>query len=84
MRVNYYRQSCQGEGEFNCYLVQIGDQVGTSNWSLFYSQINGFQYEEGYVYTLKVKIEKVQNSPADASDQKYTLIEVLSKEEVQI
>jgi len=79
MRVNYYRQSCQGEGVFNCYLTQEGDQVGTNNWHFFYNQIEGFLYEEGFVYTLKVRIEKVENPLADGSDRKYILVKVLSK-----
>jgi len=82
MRVNYYRQTCQGEGEFNCYLVQEGKQVGTNNWNLFYTGIEGFQYEEGFVYTLKVRVEKVANPPADGSDRRYILMEVVSKEKV--
>jgi len=79
MRVNYYRQSCQGEGVFNCYLTQEGNQVGTNNWNLFYDQIEGFQYEEGFIYTLKVRIDKVENPPADASSRKYILLKLVSK-----
>jgi hypothetical protein len=82
MRVNYYRQTCQAVGEMNCYLVQKGPQIGTGDWSLFYDGIEGFQYEEGFVYTLKVRVEKVENPPADGSSRKYTLIEVISKDEV--
>lgn len=82
MRVNHYRQSCQGEGVFNCYLTQEGDQVGTNDWSLFYDEIKGFQYEEGFVYTLKVRIEKVENPPMDGLSRKYILVEVVSKEKV--
>jgi len=79
MRVNYYRQSCQGEGVFNCYLTQEGDQVGTNKWNLFYNQIEGFQYEEGFVYTLKVRIEKVENPLEDMSSRKYILVKLVSK-----
>ncbi len=82
MRVNYYKQSCQGEAISDCYLVQEGSQVGTSNWSLFYDQIEGFQYEDGYIYTLRVRKEKVTDPPADASSIKYRLIKVIAKEKV--
>ncbi len=82
MRVNSYRQACQAVGEMNCYLVQEGNQIGTSDWSLFYNGIVGFQYEEGFIYTLKVRVEKVENPPADGSSRGYTLIEVISKEKV--
>ncbi|MDB5263400.1 MAG: hypothetical protein JWQ14_2683 [Adhaeribacter sp.] len=82
MRVNYYRQSCQGAGALNCYLVQEGAQVGTINWNLFYNEIIGFIYEAGFIYTLKVKVEKITNPLADGSDRKYMLVEVVSKEKV--
>ncbi len=82
MRVNYYRQTCQAVGEMNCYLVQQGNQIGTSDWSLFYNGIEGFQYEEGFVYTLKVRVEKIENPPADGSSGKYTLLKVITKEKV--
>ncbi|PTT37503.1 hypothetical protein DBR28_09820, partial [Chryseobacterium sp. HMWF028] len=39
----------------------------------FYSNIEGFTYEPGYEYVLKVKTEKITNPPADASSIKYTL-----------
>lgn len=80
MRVNYYRQSCQGEGVYNCYLVQEGKQVGTNNWNFFYNEIEGFDYKEGFIYTLKVRVEKVTNPPADGSNRKYILIKILAKE----
>ncbi|MBC3540176.1 DUF4377 domain-containing protein [Rufibacter sediminis] len=80
LRVNYYRQACQAVGELDCYLVQEGNEIGTSNWSLFYNEIEGFQYEAGFVYTLKARVEKVANPPADGASQKYTLLEVVSKE----
>lgn len=80
LRVNSYKQTCQAEGVFSCYLTQEGDQVGSNNWQLFYNNIEGFTYQEGFIYTLKVKIEKVANPPADGSSLKYTLLEVVSKE----
>ena len=81
MRVNYYTQTCQGVGEQQCYLVQKNDQIGSNDWSLFYNEIEGFQYEEGFFYTLQVRIEQVENPPADGSSLKYILVKILSKEE---
>ena len=83
MRVNYYRQPCEGEGTQDCLLVQQGKQIGTPNWDLFYGDIQGFAYEPGYVYTLKVSVEKVSAPPQDAADRRYVLVKVLSKEKVR-
>lgn len=47
---------------------------------LFYDIIEGFNYEEGYKYIIKVKIEDVKNPPLDGSSNKYTLVEIISKE----
>lgn len=44
------------------------------------TRINGFTYEPGYYYTLKVKKVIPANPPADGSSRNYILIEVLKKE----
>lgn len=43
------------------------------DWTNFLGEIEGFDYEQGYAYKLKVKIEKKN------ADVVYTLLEVLSK-----
>jgi hypothetical protein len=83
MRVNYYRQSCQGEGTFDCLLVQQGKQIGSQSWDLFYDDIEGFQYEPGFIYTLRVKIEKIPDPPQDGSDRRYILVKILSKKKAR-
>jgi len=50
--------------------------------TLFYGGINGFQYEWGSTYKLKVKITTVANPPADSSSESYSLVEVLDKSPV--
>ena len=42
-------------------------------------EIQGFDYEEGFEYVLKVNQSNVENPPADGSSIEYILIEVLSK-----
>ncbi len=54
-----------------------------AEYTLFYDQIEGFEYEEGYEYELRVKEETVENPPADASSRKWTLVEVVSKTAVE-
>lgn len=79
MQVNYYRQRCQGEGSFDCLLVQQGYQIGGQNWELFYDDIQGFRHEPGYIYLLQVRIEKMPDPPMDGSDRRYRLVKIISK-----
>lgn len=70
---------CVGVGPMQCMLVT---ENPAEKPQFFYSQIEGFEFESGFSYALRVRIEPVANAPADASSLKYTLIEVLSKEPV--
>ena len=65
-----------GAGRMKCMQVK---ENASESWSSFYSNIEGFTYEPGYEYVLKVKTEKIANPPADGSSIKYTLIEQVSK-----
>ncbi|REC64680.1 hypothetical protein DRF59_19890 [Chryseobacterium flavum] len=58
--------------------MQVKENASDS-WTNFYSTIEGFTYEPGYEYVLKVKTEKIENPPADASSIKYILTEQVSK-----
>lgn len=52
------------------------------DWELFYNNIIDFEYEPGYLYTLVVKIEEIENPPADASSLRYHLVEQLDKQAI--
>lgn len=67
---------CTGVAPMKCLQVK---EKQSENWTNFYSNIEGFTYEPGYEYVLKVKTEKIANLPADASSIKYTLIKQVSK-----
>ncbi|GAB0157423.1 hypothetical protein CHRYSEOSP005_26980 [Chryseobacterium sp. Alg-005] len=67
---------CTGVAPMKCLQVKEKQE---DNWTNFYSNIEGFTYEPGYEYVLKVKTEKIANPPADASSIKYTLIKQVSK-----
>ena len=67
---------CTGVSKQKCMLVK---ESPDEDWTYFYDRISGFDYEEGYSYELRVKIEEVENPPADASGKKYTLAELVSK-----
>lgn len=64
-----------------CY--QVKWTKNQEDWEYFYNEIQGFEYEEGYFYTLKVKVERIDNPPADASSLRYHLIKELEKKKVK-
>jgi hypothetical protein len=67
---------CTGVAPMKCLQVK---EKATDNWSNFYSNIEGFTYEPGFEYILKVKTEKIENPPADGSSIKYILVRQISK-----
>ena len=82
MRINHHKQTAVGLGPQMVYLVQEADEIGGENWKYLYDEIEGFEYEAGYVYDLKVRKIKIQNPPQDASNLKYILQRVVSKEKI--
>ena len=72
---------CVGVGPQKCMLIRENPQ---DEYTFFYDQIDGFDYEEGFEYKLVVKEETVENPPADASSIKWTLVRVESKEPVPV
>src|SRR5688500_17863854 len=80
LRIKENKISCAGyEGQTECYLVQKGSNVGGEQWDYFYEQIDGFEYEVGFVYTLLVAEEFIEKPQADAPHVKYSLIRQLPK-----
>lgn len=81
MRVNYFTQTCQGLYEGNCLLVQVDAMIGSDKWDFFYyeNSIQGFEYEPGYVYDLRLKVIPIENSPADGMSTELKLLEILKK-----
>ncbi len=84
MWINSQRVDCTGVGRMKCMQIQEGEKLETGKWKSFYSQIEGFDFEEGYLYKLKIKKEELDPAtvPADASSIKYSLVEIVSKEKV--
>lgn len=69
---------CVGVGPQQCLQVKENPE---DDYRLFYDQIEGFDFEEGYEYELRVQTEPIENPPADGSAIRWTLIEVVSKTE---
>lgn len=79
-QVNSHRVPCVGVAPMNCLQVRRGDDA-TEMWQNFYSQIQGFDYEPGYLYRLVVRETKLppDQVPADASSIRYELVTILDK-----
>lgn len=71
--------ACEGVASQTC--LQVREQ-GSEEWTLFYDTIKGFNYKEGYSYTIKVKETMVENPPTDGSSKSYELITITSQRNV--
>jgi heat shock protein HslJ len=71
---------CTGVAPQKCMQVK---EDPDGEYSLFYGQIEGFDYVEGSEYELIVREEKIENPPADAPNFKWVLVEVVSQTPVQ-
>jgi hypothetical protein len=73
------RVDCEGEGPMLCMQVR---NAANEEWTLFYGKIEGFSYEEGHAYELRVRVDEAKMAPADGPSQKFKLVEIVSKEKV--
>jgi heat shock protein HslJ len=67
---------CMGVAPMQCMQIKKSPDAP---YTLFYNEIEGFTHEAGYEYKLKVELIKIENPPADASNIKYKLVEVIEK-----
>lgn len=75
MYVAHHLVDCVGVGPMKCMLIR---ETPDAEWTMFYSQIEGFEYEPGFEYELRVRTEEIPDPPADASSIRYILEEVVS------
>ncbi len=77
--VNSERVQCVGVGPMECLQVKRSEE-GT--WQNFYSNIEGFDFEPGFIYKISVRETEIppDQVPADASSIRYELIEIIEKE----
>ncbi|PZX55847.1 DUF4377 domain-containing protein [Algoriphagus chordae] len=79
--VNSAKMDCVGVAPMSCFQIQKGAEIDPSAWEFFYISIEGFDYEPGNIYQIKVKVtDKDSPVPADASSKNYELVEIMSKE----
>ncbi|MBM4359010.1 MAG: DUF4377 domain-containing protein [Deltaproteobacteria bacterium] len=74
--VDSKRVPCQGEGVSECLRVRESE---SAPWDLFYRTIEGFTFEPGFTYELRVVIERVTERPADAPSRRHRMLELVSK-----
>ncbi|WP_421255429.1 DUF4377 domain-containing protein [Aeromonas sp. 600282] len=74
--INSQLVDCVGVGPMQCMQVRSDEQ---QPWTLFYQNIEGFQFEPGYRYQLTVSKEQLTDVPADAPSVRYQLIKVVNK-----
>ena len=79
--VGPHQQRCQGFIEQDCFLVY---NEADDEWELFYENIGGFDFEPGFVYTLKVRLEDRGEEIQDVGRYAYHLVEVLKKVEADV
>ena len=70
------RVPCVGAGPMQCLSVR---QHPDTAWTLFYDGIEGFSFEPGYEYTIRVAVRTVTNPPADGSSLAYRLLALIRK-----
>ena len=76
-----YTETCVGAFEQQCYL-EFNEE--NQEWEFFYESIQGFDFEPGYIYRLKVSLHEREEGIQDVGRYAYHLVEVLSKEEASV
>ena len=70
------RVECTGVGPDVCLQVR---ESPNAPWTLLHGAIEGFAYEPGFLYEIRIREEAVANPPADASSIRRILVSVVSK-----
>lgn len=80
--VNSMRVECDNASAEECLLVQEGDTIDPNGWSQLRDRIEGFEFEMGFLYQIKVKEQGLHPDEigADGACITYSLVEVLKKE----
>ncbi len=80
--INSAKKDCVGVGPMTCFEIQRGStpEPVPELWELFYSPIEGFEYEPGHLYQVVIEVrDRPPPLPADVSSKTYSLVEILSK-----
>lgn len=78
--VNSFKVPCTGVAPMSCLQVHEGeDPLG--EWRMLYQGIDGFEFQPGDLYRLKVRVIELppEQVPADASSRRYELVEIVDQ-----
>ena len=70
------RVECMGLFPTTCLQVRFNPE---GNWEAFYDPIEGFDFEPGFFYKLRVRRISITDPPADASSYRWILLELVNK-----
>jgi hypothetical protein len=70
------RVECMGMTPQECLQIR---ESPDKPWTLFYDEIEGFNFEPGFEYRIRVARRTIANPPADGSSFAYRLLTVLRK-----
>lgn len=76
-----YKVDCVGAFEQECYL-EFNEE--SQEWHFFYEGIQGFDFEPGFIWTLKVSLHEREEGIQDVGRYEYRLVEILSKEAASV
>lgn len=80
--VGGYKTNCDmGAGKSTCLIVSKQESLDNQKWELFYTNIEGFEFEEGQLQKVEVKEQKLNDEDiaADKSNISYQLVKLLEK-----
>ena len=80
--VSGFKTECDaGAAKMNCLNIHKNEDINNPTWENHYSNIEGFEFEAGFLKKIEVKMEKIdpKDVPADASSIKYTLVKEIEK-----
>lgn len=67
---------CHTVGPQMCMLVR---ERPDADWRYLYDSIQGFEFEPGFYYELRVGRRRIENPPIDGSSFRYVLLRLVSK-----
>ncbi|MCC5923355.1 MAG: DUF4377 domain-containing protein [Crocinitomicaceae bacterium] len=72
-------KECSGEVTVPCYQAK---KLEDKHWNIYIEHIEGFEFEEGNQYTLKLAVTHNDMPLRDMPSITYKLIKVISKEKI--
>lgn len=67
---------CYGVFLQECFQVR---EIGAAEWELLYEGIDGFSFDSGFSYVVRVERTTIKDPPADGSSYRWRLLELISK-----